>query len=580
MNVNTAFWHHTSIVCLLVSFLSLCTAVDLNAGQSGSTLFKITPSEKSGAGHDGRAISDSYHGLRVTSIPSSHDDQRYGRGVSHPSDFISSGWDDGFQISSFSWADDNWVAFVSKQTLFGGQAWRARSSTFADVYASFLNDRPLLSVVEIAYRPWSTGRGQWTLTGGGAPGITGQIWRQSPDFPNGFITSYQSDGYRISDVAYGDGEWVVMLSKMPSFGEQRYSVSDTFPATFIVSNWRRGYHITEVSYGNDRWVVVMTHLGAANAEWELGRNWQELSIHSEFPEDEIQTAWNHGLQVTDLVFGDGVYVLTTTTKLGEVMGAPPPVGGVLSAWRHRGRSTSNAALLVVDVFLIVGGFQGFRGLSGNDFAVCSSHSFDFRQESFNYYIQSRSASPYSAAFLMDQSGSITGTDPSDLRIDAARVFMGNLATNDEVALLAFADGGSLPYSPVTIYQDGNRKFTKNPNGLDSALDLLASAEGGGTPLYDSVKIAVNYTSANAVNERRAVLVFTDGDDTASDSTLDDAIGATVAQDIPLHTVGLSDGVNVDVLLRMADETNGSFVQAAEARQLMSYVWELAVVLGQ
>lgn len=190
------------------------------------------------------------------------------------------------------------------------------------------------------------------------------------------------------------------------------------------------------------------------------------------------------------------------------------------------------------------------------------------------------AGSYSATFLFDQSGSIAGNDPQDLRIQAAKAFLGNLGAGDEVALLAFATSGNLPSHPVTIYRDANGSaFTRDPNGFDAHLTDLANLESGGTPLYDAIIEAVDFTVANANNSNQAIVVFTDGEDTASSSSIDDAVAKAVSHGISLHTVALAQGVDKDVLARLASETDGSFTQALEAAQLISYYGALGPYLS-
>ena len=68
------------------------------------------------------------------------------------------------------------------------------------------------------------------------------------------------------------------------------------------------------------------------------------------------------------------------------------------------------------------------------------------------------AKPYAAAMLLDQSGSINGTDPTDARVFSTKVFLDGLNSNDSVMLAAFAsegiEGGTnvqIPEIPVTFY---------------------------------------------------------------------------------------------------------------------------------
>ena len=113
-----------------------------------------------------------------------------------------------------------------------------------------------------------------------------------------------------------------------------------------------------------------------------------------------------------------------------------------------------------------------------------------------------SVGPYSAALLLDQSSSVATTDPNDARLGAAAAFMDNLSSGAEVALLAFAAGGRLPFRPVTSYRDADgNDFTTDPDQLDRYLRDLANLEGGGRPLHDAVRIAVNLTRDRASNNQ-------------------------------------------------------------------------------
>ena len=159
-------------------------------------------------------------------------------------------------------------------------------------------------------------------------------------------------------------------------------------------------------------------------------------------------------------------------------------------------------------------------------------------------------------------------------------FMDNFSSGDEAALLAFASNGQIEFSPVTTYRDrdGNR-FTSDPDGFDGALQTLSGLEGGGTPLYDAVIIAIRYTVDEASNSNRVVLVFTDGEDTSSDSSLNDAINFANSHGVSLHTVALSSGVDLSVLADMAARTGGSLTSVHDARQLISYYGALGPFLS-
>ena len=145
--------------------------------------------------------------------------------------------------------------------------------------------------------------------------------------------------------------------------------------------------------------------------------------------------------------------------------------------------------------------------------------------------------------------------------------------------MAFASGGELPYSPTTTWTHGGQRFSSDTSAFFGALNSLADIEGGGTPLYDSSMTAVEYTDTYANNNNQAVIIFTDGKDTANSASLSSAIQYAKQRNIPLHTVALSSGVDIGVLSRMAGETGGSLTHATDARRLISYYGALGPYLS-
>ena len=183
---------------------------------------------------------------------------------------------------------------------------------------------------------------------------------------------------------------------------------------------------------------------------------------------------------------------------------------------------------------------------------------------------SRSSGPYSAALLLDQSAGMAGADPDDARLVAAEAFMDNLSSGAEAGLVAYAADGRLSYSPTTSYSDnqGNR-FTMDADGFDGALRALASQEGGTRPLYDALKIAVEYTDQHATTAKRMVLALTGGDDDGSTDSLGEVVQAANRDDVAIHSVILSRG-RVDLLADLATKTGGSISFLTDAAQLVSY----------
>ena len=186
-----------------------------------------------------------------------------------------------------------------------------------------------------------------------------------------------------------------------------------------------------------------------------------------------------------------------------------------------------------------------------------------------------SAGPYAAMFMLDQSGSISSTDPNHSRLTAAKAFMAKVGGSDRVRVGAFASGGSLPFT-ITLYGDWN----SNGPSWYSTLDGLASKVSGGTPLYQAIAAAINEVSANGGMTNMAAVIFTDGDDTSGGWTIDQLVNLAVSRGVKLWTVGLQvSGTGHQVLGELAARTGGGFTIASDARQLVSYFGSLGAMLG-
>lgn len=184
------------------------------------------------------------------------------------------------------------------------------------------------------------------------------------------------------------------------------------------------------------------------------------------------------------------------------------------------------------------------------------------------------AANYSVNLLIDQSGSITSTDPYDLRVQASKEFL-SLVENtgsDWVSLASFA-------STLTYYN--NSTFTKDGSSLFSDVDGLAGNEGGSTYLYQSMDNVVDFTRDFVTNSAPAtdpfVIVFTDGQNNGP-GTVETSITNAQNKGVKIVTVGLSTGTNQAELTKLAAETDGLFFWAREATQLASSFTKIGDIL--
>lgn len=158
-------------------------------------------------------------------------------------------------------------------------------------------------------------------------------------------------------------------------------------------------------------------------------------------------------------------------------------------------------------------------------------------------------SPYSGAFsaalVVDQSGSMSSNDPTEARYTAVKQFTREMTSQDEAVLYTFSSASNI---------QRHTTFTSEPDGLDDAVDALPSPSGQ-TALYDAGLVACSYVQTNAMNTNRVVVLLTDGRDNDSRTSLDDLIAGCNNVGVKIFTLGFS-SARLDELARIAAETRG------------------------
>lgn len=162
--------------------------------------------------------------------------------------------------------------------------------------------------------------------------------------------------------------------------------------------------------------------------------------------------------------------------------------------------------------------------------------------------------PLAIALVVDTSGSMRG-EPLVQAAEALRTFVDSMGPSDVAALIAF----NSRYELV-------QPFTADKETLAAAVDTLQA--GGETALYDAVRYALETVSAQPVG-RRAVIVLSDGRDTASGANLDEVIARAALRNIPVYTLGLQQSQDFDAatLERLAQETGAVNLLTSEAAAL-------------
>jgi von Willebrand factor type A domain len=155
----------------------------------------------------------------------------------------------------------------------------------------------------------------------------------------------------------------------------------------------------------------------------------------------------------------------------------------------------------------------------------------------------------SVALVIDSSQSMHGATLADA-IRAARAFVGAKPASDQITVITAG-------SQATTAAD----FSSLPDDADAALGSLKVDPRYGTALYDSLVLAAKKLRANGLPGRVIILV-TDGQETTSKATLEDAVGAARDAGAAIYTVGIPDlTFQPKPLEELSAATGGRFYRA-------------------
>jgi VWFA-related protein len=186
-----------------------------------------------------------------------------------------------------------------------------------------------------------------------------------------------------------------------------------------------------------------------------------------------------------------------------------------------------------------------------------SYLFDLRREDFRIFedgVEQEIAhfnsveQPFSVVLLVDTSSS---TEPNlgDIK-EAANAFIGQLRQKDTVLPVTF-DGQVRPLLS---------KGTSSRTILRDAVDRVRTDTGNnGTKLYDAVDYA--YQVLRRISGRKAIILFTDGDDTWSKATMRSTLCDTTELDALIYPIHYGSSPSTNYLRALAGETGGRFYQA-------------------
>jgi Mg-chelatase subunit ChlD len=167
--------------------------------------------------------------------------------------------------------------------------------------------------------------------------------------------------------------------------------------------------------------------------------------------------------------------------------------------------------------------------------------------------------PVDVSFAVDSSGSMSTSDPTNLRQQGADNFVDKMnATQDKAGVVNW-DSGIQSSQPLT-------------NNFATVKSTIDSGYAGGTTnmeLAIATSIAQLDTDTLTPSGQKFIILLTDGQwNTGSDPlTAPDATPDAVTKGYTIYTIGLGSGVDATLLQNIADATGGKYYFATDANAL-------------
>lgn len=197
--------------------------------------------------------------------------------------------------------------------------------------------------------------------------------------------------------------------------------------------------------------------------------------------------------------------------------------GILSAQQDVPQVTFKSSVNLVAVAVVVRDGDGrfIKGLKAEDFEIADNGKVRPIVQ-----FQSGEAADARLALLVDSSGSMVVGAKRDRVQLAAHLLVSGFADQDEATVFGF-DSSLRRLTP----------FTRDAGELRSAVSSLVPF--GETCMYDAIVDTIRSVETEAPRAR-AVVLLTDGVDTASVHNVQDAASAAAALDIPVYALGVDD----------------------------------------
>jgi VWFA-related protein len=154
--------------------------------------------------------------------------------------------------------------------------------------------------------------------------------------------------------------------------------------------------------------------------------------------------------------------------------------------------------------------------------------------------------PLAIALVMDNSGSM-GDERARAVQDAAEIFIGKKGADDALAIVRYDNNVGIEV-PLTT-NAGTLTSGLIKNGL--------TGYGGGTAILSGTAEAIKHVASTAKpSARRAVIVFTDGQENSSSIKKEELIDLALREKTPIYAVDFGNGINKGYMAEIASATGG------------------------
>lgn len=133
--------------------------------------------------------------------------------------------------------------------------------------------------------------------------------------------------------------------------------------------------------------------------------------------------------------------------------------------------------------------------------------------------------PYAVAFVLDHSPSM-GQERTLRLQEAARSTLGKVATSDYISVIKFTKD-----IKVEVPLSGDSAVYKRQFAVDGL-----EGYGGGTAMYDAARAGIDQVASAPAHCKRALIIFTDGDDNSSKTTFDEVYAYARRNNVTVYTI--------------------------------------------